>query len=442
MMTASSPNVELSASTQNENLPPIRIGMIGLGTVGQGTFKLIQRQTGLDVRAVAVQNLDKERGLEDLDPALLTTDAMAVALRDDVDILIEVAGGVDSTKPFLETAIRSGKHVVTANKALIAQHGPELFALAKSHQVSLLFEAAVAGGVPIVTPLKMGLAANTIEEIAGILNGTTNYILTRMMQDGWTYEDALEKAKALGYAEADPSSDVEGFDAAYKIAILAGLATGHWVNVKDMTVEGITPITPQEVAYAKQFGYTIRLVALARLKASMPDVRVHPMLVPNEHPLSSVHNEYNAIWVRGDAVGDAMFSGKGAGELPTASSVMGDVLAIVADLRAGNLHPVASMELSLKEPAVLQPIGETTNRYYIRMTTADEPGVLAALGNAFGNARVSLESFLQLPNPQNNPYTSLMVVTHIAKEYDVQEALDTIRKLPSTRAVDCVLRVL
>jgi homoserine dehydrogenase len=416
--------------------------MIGLGTVGQGTYKLIQRLPHLEVVAVAVQNLEKERGIDDLDTSLLTLDAQAVAVHPDIDILIEVAGGVEGTKELLEAAIQAGKHVVTANKALIAQHGPELFALAKKHEVSLLFEAAVAGGVPIVTPLKMGLASNQIEEIAGILNGTTNYILTRMMQDGWTYEDALDKAKALGYAEADPSSDVEGFDAAYKIAILAGLATGHWVNVKDMTVEGITPITPREVDYAKQFGYTIRLVALARLKNERPDVRVHPMLVPNEHPLSSVHNEYNAIWVRGDAVGDAMFSGKGAGELPTASSVMGDVLAIVADLEAGNPKTAAGMILDLKEPAVLQPIGETTNRYYIRMTTADEPGVLAALGTAFGDAGVSLESFLQLPNPLNNPHTSLMVVTHIAQESSVQEALSAIRSLASTQAVDCVLRVL
>jgi homoserine dehydrogenase len=420
----------------------LKIGMIGLGTVGQGTYKLIQRLPHLEVVAVAVQNLEKERGIDDLDTSLLTLDAQAVAVHPDIDILIEVAGGVEGTKELLEAAIQAGKHVVTANKALIAQHGPELFALAKKHEVSLLFEAAVAGGVPIVTPLKMGLASNQIEEIAGILNGTTNYILTRMMQDGWTYEAALDKAKVLGYAEADPSSDVEGFDAAYKIAILAGLATGHWVNVKDMTVEGITPITPREVDYAKQFGYTIRLVALARLKNERPDVRVHPMLVPNEHPLSSVHNEYNAIWVRGDAVGDAMFSGKGAGELPTASSVMGDVLAIVADLEAGNPKTAAGMILDLKEPAVLQPIGETTNRYYIRMTTADEPGVLAALGRAFGDAGVSLESFLQLPNPLNNPHTSLMVVTHIAQESSVQEALSAIRSLASTQAVDCVLRVL
>jgi homoserine dehydrogenase len=429
-------------SSKHNPMNPLKIGMIGLGTVGQGTYKLIQRLPHLAVAAIAVQNLDKERGIDDLDTSLLTLDAQAVAVHSDIDILIEVAGGVEGTKQLLESAIQAGKHVVTANKALIAQHGPELFALAKKHGVSLLFEAAVAGGVPIVTPLKMGLASNRIEEIAGILNGTTNYILTRMMQDGWTYEDALDKAKALGYAEADPTSDVEGFDAAYKIAILAGLATGHWVNVKDMTVEGITPITPREVEYAKQFGYTIRLVALARLKNERPDVRVHPMLVPNAHPLSSVHNEYNAIWVRGDAVGDAMFSGKGAGELPTASSVMGDVLAIVADLEAGNPKTAAGMFLDLKEPAVLQPIGETTNRYYIRMTTADEPGVLAALGTAFGNSGVSLESFLQLPNPQNNPHTSLMVVTHIAQESSVQEALSAIRSLASTQAVDCVLRVL
>ena len=426
-------------------VPPkktLKIGMIGLGTVGQGTFKLIQRQAYLEVVAIAVQNLNKDRGIDALDTSLLTLDAHAVAVHPDIDILIEVAGGVEGTKELLESAIKAGKHVVTANKALIAQHGPELFALAKTHGVSLLFEAAVAGGIPIVTPLKTCLAGNHIEEIAGILNGTTNYILTRMMQDGWTYEEALEKAKALGYAEADPTSDVEGFDAAYKIAILSGIATGKWVNVSEMTIEGITPITPKEVEYAKQFGYTIRLVALARLNDEKADVRVHPMLVPNEHPLSSVHNEYNAVWVRGDAVGDAMFSGKGAGELPTASSVMGDVLAIVADVHAGNENPVAGMVLDLMGTASLLPIGETTNRYYVRMTTVDEVGVLASLGKAFGDAGVSIESFLQLPNPQKNKHTSLMVVTHEAQEYALQAALETVRRLSVDCSVDCVLRVL
>ncbi len=426
-------------------VPPkktLKIGMIGLGTVGQGTFKLIQRQAYLEVVAIAVQNLNKDRGIDALDTSLLTLDAHAVAVHPDIDILIEVAGGVEGTKELLESAIKAGKHVVTANKALIAQHGPELFELAKTHGVSLLFEAAVAGGIPIVTPLKTCLAGNHIEEIAGILNGTTNYILTRMMQDGWTYEEALEKAKALGYAEADPTSDVEGFDAAYKIAILSGIATGKWVNVSEMTIEGITPITPKEVEYAKQFGYTIRLVALARLNDEKADVRVHPMLVPNEHPLSSVHNEYNAIWVRGDAVGDAMFSGKGAGELPTASSVMGDVLAIVADVHAGNENPVAGMVLDLTGTASLLPIGETTNRYYVRMTTVDEVGVLASLGKAFGDAGVSIESFLQLPNPNKNKHTSLMVVTHEAQEYALQAALETVRRLSVDCSVDCVLRVL
>ncbi len=420
----------------------LKIGMIGLGTVGQGTYKLIQRQADLEIVAIAVQNLNKDRSIDDLDKSLLTLEAHAVAVHPDIDILIEVAGGVEGTKALLESAIKAGKHVVTANKALIAQHGPELFTLAKTHGVSLLFEAAVAGGIPIVTPLKTCLAGNHIEEIAGILNGTTNYILTRMMQDGWTYEEALEKAKALGYAEADPTSDVEGFDAAYKIAILSGIATGKWVNVKDMTIEGITTITPKEVEYAKQFGYTIRLVALARLNDEKADVRVHPMLVPNEHPLSSVHNEYNAIWVRGDAVGDAMFSGKGAGELPTASSVMGDVLALRADIQAGNAKPVAGMTLELEGFATLLPIGDTTNRYYVRMTTVDEVGVLASLGKAFGDAGVSIESFLQLPNPNKNKHTSLMVVTHEAQEYALQAALETVRRLSVDCSVDCVLRVL
>jgi homoserine dehydrogenase len=430
--------------TEPSSIPKIhiRIGMIGLGTVGQGTFKLIERQPHLQLVAVAVRDLSRDRQLPTLDASLMTTDALQVATHPDVDIVIEVAGGIEPAKSYVEAALKAGKHVVTANKALIAQHGPALFQLAQAHGVSLLFEGAVAGGIPILMPLKICLAANQVQEIAGILNGTTNYMLTRMMQDGWTYDAALEKAQALGYAEADPTSDVGGFDAAYKIAILTGLATREWVNVEDMTIEGITTITPPDIDYAKRFGYSIRLVALARLESDRPDVRVHPMLVADNHPLSNVHNEYNAIWVKGHAVGDAMFYGKGAGELPTASSVMGDVLALATGMMAGNTTLMPAMAVHLEKTANVLPIGETRNRYYIRLQTADEPGVLSALGNAFGEQGVSLESFLQLPREKAATDVSLMLVTHEAQEAAVQKALAVIKAQPTTHDVACVLRVL
>jgi homoserine dehydrogenase len=420
----------------------VRIGMIGLGTVGRGTYRLIEEQPHLELVHIAVRDMDKERGLPGLDNTIITTDAMSVASNPAVDILIEVAGGIEPAKTIIETALKSGKHVVTANKALIAQHGPALFALAQEHGVTLLFEAAVAGGIPILMPLKICLAANQIQEIAGILNGTTNYMLTRMMQDSWTYEDALAKAQALGYAEADPTSDVGGFDAAYKIAILTGLATRQWVNIDDMTIEGITHITPKDIDYAKRFGYSIRLIALARLEGEKPDVRVHPMLVADNHPLSNVHNEYNAIWVKGHAVGDAMFYGKGAGEMPTASSVMGDVLALASGMQAQNKALVPAMAMKLEKHAEVLPIGETRNRYYIRLQTADEAGVLSALGKAFGEQGVSLESFLQLPRQVDLNDVSLMLVTHEAQESAVQRALQAIEQLPTTKSVACVLRVL
>jgi len=440
-MSSLSPAVAASSvSTTPQNT--INIGMIGLGTVGTGTVKLIQRQSHLALKAIAVRDAGKDRGINGLDTSIVTTDSMSVATHPDIHILIEVAGGIDEAKALIEAALNAGKHVVTANKALIAQHGPELFALAKVNKVAILFEAAVAGGIPILMPLKMCLAANKIQEIAGILNGTTNYMLTRMMKDGWTYQDALDKAQALGYAEADPTSDVEGVDAAYKIAILTGLATNQWVNVDDMTIEGITKITPQDIDYAKRFGFAIRLVALARLEGDKPDVRVHPMLVSGDHPLATVDNEYNAIWVKGDAVGDAMFYGKGAGELPTASSVMGDVLALASDLKAGNVHVAVAMEVALQGASAVHPIGETMNRYYIRLTTSDEPGVLAKLGDAFGVEQVSLESFLQLPSDKSKGEASLMIVTHEAQEAKVQRALAQIGKMPATRDVACVLRVL
>jgi homoserine dehydrogenase len=263
-----------------------------------------------------------------------------------------------------------------------------------------------------------------------------------MMQDAWTYEDALASAQALGYAEADPTSDVGGFDAAYKIAILTGLATRQWVNIEDMTIEGITRITPKDIDYAKRFGYSIRLIALARLSGEQPDVRVHPMLVPDNHPLSNVHNEYNAIWVKGHAVGDAMFYGKGAGEMPTASSVMGDVLALASGMQAQNKALVPAMAMKLEQQASVLPIGETKNRYYIRLQTADEAGVLSALGKAFGEQGVSLESFLQLPRQVDLNDVSLMLVTHEAQECSVQHALKALEALPTTKAVACVLRVL
>ncbi|MCS6267299.1 MAG: homoserine dehydrogenase [Vampirovibrio sp.] len=438
-------SLQTTSSEKSTVLPPVRIGIIGLGTVGSGTVKLLSRNPLVDVVQIAVKSIDKARSLSDIDvSALLTTDAMAVVNNPNVQIVVELVGGIELARQWISTALNNKKHVVTANKALIATHGAELFALAKANGVALLFEASVAGGIPILMPLKMCLAANKITEIAGILNGTTNYILTRMMEDGWDFQTALTKAQALGFAEADPSSDVDGHDAAYKLAILAKIAFQRQIDVAEIFVEGITAITPADIDYAKRFGYTIRLIGLARWneERQCPELRVHPMLLKNTHPLANVYNEYNAIWVKGDAVGDTMFYGKGAGEMPTASAVCADVLALVKDIQSNNLTACAGMEVFLAAEKVTPlPISETTNRYYIRLNTKDEAGVLAELGKAFGDEGVSLESFLQLPG-QEPETASLMLVTHLAQEKNVQQALKNIVALTVTKSIGCVLRVL
>ena len=438
-------NPVLQAHDSHPNHLPVGVGIIGLGTVGAGAVKLLHRNPLVKVVQVAVKSLEKIRNVGEIDIApLLTTDVFAVLQNPDVQIVVELVGGIELAKQWVVAALTNKKHVVTANKALIATHGAELFALAKANGVALLFEASVAGGIPILMPLKVCLAANRITEIAGILNGTTNYILTRMMEDGWDFQTALAKAQALGFAEADPTSDVGGQDAAYKLAILAKLAFQRHINVADIFCEGITAITPADINYAKRFGYTIRLIGLARWdeQRQSPELRVHPMLVKSTHPLANVYNEYNAILVKGDAVGDTMFYGKGAGELPTASAVCADVLALVKDIQSNNLTVCAGMEVLLSEELVAPlPISETINRYYIRLNTKDEPGVLAELGKAFGNESVSLESFLQLPGDE--PETaSLMLVTHLAQEQAVQQALTNIMALSATKSIGCVLRVL
>jgi homoserine dehydrogenase len=432
-----------SLANQHPSGPALGVGLLGLGTVGRGVFRLIQRHSHLQVRGVLVRDVTKDRQLPQLTPELLTTRYQSIVENPDIAVVVEVAGGIEEAKVWVEAALRHKKHVVTANKALIATHGPALFALAQANGVSLLFEAAVAGGIPLLLPLQVGLAANRILEIAGILNGTTNYILTRMTQEGTSFETALAQAQALGFAEADPTSDVGGQDAAYKLAILAAMAFKQSVAISDVYMEGITAISSAEMDYAKRFDYVIKLIGLARWHEDTQDVelRVHPMLVKKSHPLASVNNEYNAVWINSDAAGDTMFYGKGAGELPTASAVMGDLLTIASDVSAGNTTTTPASTLRLHQQAKVLPIGQTRNRYYIRLNTQDEPGVLARLGEAFGSRGVSLESFLQLPGA--TPATaSLMVVTHEAQEQAVQAALEAIKQQPSTLNVGCVLRVL
>ncbi len=432
--------VSLAGDKSDSSISSIRIGMIGLGTVGTGVYRVLHSRAGLSFSGIAVKNPQKNRGLESLDVSLLTDDPYKIVNDPAVDIVVEVMGGIDPAQGLIIQALKNGKHVVTANKELIAKHGGELFQLAQEHQVRLLYEGAVAGGIPIIMPLKLSLAGNRIEEIAGILNGTTNYILTKMTQEGWDFEQALKVAQEKGFAEADPTSDVDGFDAAYKIAILASLAFQQQVEVSQVFREGITRISHLDIQNAEALGFTIKLLGLARRgENNQLDIRVHPMLVPQAHPLAGIHNEYNAVWVKGDAVGEVMFSGRGAGELPTASAVTGDILAIAHDLSLGNT-PIPAMAVTYHGQAQVTPVIENVNRYYIRLDATDHPGVMGNLGQACGEHGVSLEMVVQKGTNADGT-ASIVLVTHEVPEKKMQQALDQIAQQPTTKQVGCMLRV-
>lgn len=417
------------------------IGMIGLGTVGSGVFKIFQEHPDIFFRKIAVRDAQKNRNITDLDTDLLSQDPFAVVRDPQTHVIVELMGGAELAKDLVVEAIKNGKHVVTANKELIAKYGPELFELAYKHNVRLLFEGAVAGGIPIIMPLKLSLGANRIQEIAGILNGTTNYILTKMTQEGWSFEQALAEAQAKGFAEADPTNDVEGFDVGYKISVLSLIAFKQVVDPLSIHREGITNISAQDIQHAKELGYVIKLIGMAKMEPDgRLDIRVHPMLIPVQHPLSNTNNEFNAIFVKGDAVGDVMFYGRGAGEMPTASAVAADILAIATGLLKGN-EPIPSMIIDPATPAKLMPIGETKSKYYLRLSTLDRPKVIGHLGNACGDAGVSLESVMQKGiNPDGT--ASIVLLTQEVSEKQMNQALAVIRQQESTKDIGCLLRVL
>lgn len=417
------------------------IGMIGLGTVGSGVFKIFRDNADIFFQKIAVRDASKTRSIDDLDMDLLSQDPHAVVRDPETHVIVELMGGAELARDLVTEALNNGKHVVTANKELIAKHGPELFDLARKNNVRLLFEGAVAGGIPIIMPLKLSLGANRIQEIAGILNGTTNYILTKMTQEGWSFEQALKEAQAKGFAEADPTNDVEGFDVGYKISVLSLIAFKQVIDPLAIHREGITKITAVDIQNARELGYVIKLIGLAKEAADgRLDIRVHPMLIPNEHPLSNVQNEFNAIFVKGDAVGDVMFYGRGAGEMPTASAVAADILAIATGLLKGN-EPIPSMIIDPATPAKLLPVGETRSKYYLRLNTKDKPKVIGHLGNACGDAGVSLESVMQKGiNPDGT--ASIVLLTQEVSESQMNQALETIRQQESTSEIGCMLRVL
>lgn len=430
-----------AAGGASEKPSGVVLGMIGLGTVGTGVFKIFQDRADIFFQKIAVRDVGKNRQITDLDAGLLSQDPWAVVRDPAVDVVVELMGGAQLARDLVVEALNRGKHVVTANKELVAKHGPELFELARKNQVRLLFEGAVAGGIPIIMPLKLSLGANRIQEVAGILNGTTNYILTKMTQEGWGFDEALKQAQAQGFAEADPTSDVEGFDVAYKISVLSLIAFQQVVDPLQIYREGITRITAEDIQHAAELGFVIKLIGLARrADAEQVDIRVHPMLIGRHHPLANINNEFNAVLVTGDAVGDVMFYGRGAGEMPTASAVSADILAIATGLLKGD-EPIPSMVIEPAQPARLLPVADTRSKYYVRLSTLDKPKVIGHLGNACGDAGVSLESVMQ-KGANLDGTASIVLLTHEVSERQMNQALESIRAQDSTQEVGCVLRVL
>lgn len=415
----------------------IGVGIIGLGTVGTGVAKvllnnatLIRRRVGVPIELVRVadQDITRDRGVS-ISPDLLTTDATQVLTDPNVDIVIELIGGYDPAKRFILEAIAAGKHVVTANKALLAIHGEEIFNAAVCKGVEVGFEASVGGGIPVIRALTEGLAGNTIESIYGIINGTSNYILSNMTQRGHSFEDVLRDAQRAGYAEADPTFDVAGTDSAHKLAILVSLAYGMPVNFKDIYTEGITHITSTDIAYAKEFGYTIKLLGIAKLIDGEIDARVHPTMLPSTSPIAQVDSVYNAIQLVGDAVGDVVLYGRGAGSMPTGSAVVSDVIAIGRNVLTGAVGrvPVASFQPSERRPVRMKPMEEISSLYYVRFTVIDRPGVLAQIAGELGRYGISISSMLQQGRGEGQA-VSIVMKTHMAKERDMQAALRDINR--------------
>ena len=425
---------------------PLKIALLGCGTVGSEVVRLLHSSADdltarvgapLELAGIAVRRLQKQRDLP-VDDALFTTDAAALVARDDIDVVVEVIGGIEPARTLLLAALTAGKGVVTANKALLAEDGATLHAAARDSGADLYYEASVAGAIPLLRPLRESLAGDHITRVMGIVNGTTNFVLTRMDEAGMGFAEALDEATALGYAEADPTADVEGFDAAAKAAILAGLAFHTRVTAADVHREGITEVTAADVASAKEMGCVVKLLAIAektdtRGPASV-SVRVHPAMIPRTHPLGTVREAYNAVFVEGASAGQLMFYGRGAGGSPTASAVLGDLVAVARNTLSGARGAGESSYADLR----ISPMGEVVTRYHISLDVADKAGVLAAVANAFATHDVSIRTVRQEGHAGD---ASLVVVTHTATDAALQSVVEELRCLDTVRSVASVMRV-
>lgn len=418
----------------------IKIGLIGLGTVGSGVYKTLQGFDNVEITKIAVRNINKPRNIDGLDNSIITDDPYKVVCDPDIDIVAELVGGLEPAFDLITTAIKNGKHIVTANKELLAKRGEELFNFAEEHNKVILYEAAIAGGIPIIMPIKTILAGNSINKIEAILNGTTNYILTKMDVQGASYNDVLKEAQELGYAEADPTGDVEGFDAAYKVATLATIAFKKRIKIEKVFREGITKIRAQDMKAANDLGYKIKLIASAYLDdAGRADVRVHPMLVSKKSTLAHIDYVTNAVSLSGHPIGDITLSGPGAGEFPTASSVVGDILAIAAEFgKTDYLLPM--MRCQHRETAETINISDTHNKYYLSINAKNNKGVIGKIGTICAANGISLSSIVQRGVSDDNT-ADITVITEQALEKDMQKAIKEFEEDEFINKVNSLIRV-
>lgn len=418
-------------------MKPIKVGLLGLGTVGAGVAKVcfshreeLEEKIGapIELSAVVDQDIANPRSGLNLSDLPLTTDPAKVLDDPSIDIVVELIGGLEPARTFILRALANGKHVVTANKALLATHGEELYAEARKRGCMLAFEAAVAGGIPIIRSIKEGLAANRITSLFGIVNGTSNYILTKMTDEGLEFGRVLAEAQSKGYAEADPTYDVEGIDSAHKLQILATLAFRTSIKLKDIYVEGISKITPQDIALAREMGFRIKLLAIAKSVQGTLELRVHPTMIPDSSPMSAVSGVFNAVFVSGDVVNDLMFYGRGAGQMPTASSVWADIVELARRLAAGQAAIPLDLPVLGRKPLVLKPIEEVKSSYYLYISALDQPSVLAQVAGILGKHEISIASVIQKVH-QRTKAVPVVIVTHEAQEGNMQKALREIDAL-------------
>lgn len=428
----------------------VKVGLLGFGTIGTGVVKVIQQnrevlssRLGATIELARIADLDttSDRGVE-LAPGLLTDDAQGLLCDPEIQVVIELIGGYEPARTFVLQAISNGKHVVTANKALLAKHGEEIFSAAEKAGVDVMFEAAVGGGIPVISAIKENLGANNFSAIYGILNGTCNYILTEMDEEGEDFADVLDDAQKQGYAEADPTFDVEGVDTAHKLALLLSLCFGTKVDYDQIYTEGISKVTALDIEYARDFGYKLKLLAIGKRDGDKIEARVHPTMIPEDYPLASINGVFNTVRLVGDFSGPVMLSGYGAGMEATASAVMGDVLAVARDLQTdcGTRMPALGCPQSKLASYTIKPMEQIVTHYYLRFNVKDQPGVLAKIAGVLGKYQISIESMVQ-PHRHEADAVPIVFMTHVAEERNVTDALAEIDEMDVIQAETLLIRV-